>query len=104
MRSISTSPPPESASGGRPKLDLSATLSHELGHVLGFGHPCAVPGEHKRSFVDERAAPLLPCDREALTRTESLLAPSAESHSFGAHLGADDARGVCDVYAGQTTP
>lgn len=93
-----------SASANKPKLELSATLAHELGHVLGFGHPCAVPGEHKRSFLDERGAALAPCDRQALSQANSLLAPSAESHSFGARLSPDDARGVCEVYAPHAAP
>jgi hypothetical protein len=38
--------PLDSADANTASSDLSWTLAHELGHVLGFGHPCAAPGEH----------------------------------------------------------
>lgn len=80
--------------------DLQRSLAHELGHVLGFGHPCAARGEHQSSFLDTSGAPLSLCTEATLSHENSLLAPQTRSGQ-SAHLNADDVRGVCESYGTQ---
>lgn len=93
------------ATGSGPQL--SPALAHELGHVLGFGHPCAATGERPNAFVGPDGNTLVPCkvaNRDEVLRT--LMSPSAEPGSL-ATLSPDDLRGVCDVYGtagGATDP
>lgn len=79
---------------------LPRAFAHELGHVLGFGHPCAAPGERQSSFLDTDGAPLSRCTEAPLNSADSLLAPQSGSGN-SAHLSRDDVRGVCETYGTQ---
>ena len=86
----------------RQRLDLRGTLVHELGHVLGFGHPCAVFGERPQSFVTEQGTTLEPCESKKVAESTSVMMPSAELASERLAPSEDDARGLCEVYGNQS--
>jgi hypothetical protein len=81
--------------------DLANTMTHELGHVLGFDHTCILPGQ--AATIDHTGARVPTC-REALDAGDQRI---IESTMFAAQecgeekkatLGVDDEEAVCAVY------
>jgi MYXO-CTERM domain-containing protein len=91
----------ESEGGGDCRADLANTMTHELGHVLGFDHTCRLRGQ--AATVDHNGQPVPTCDEALSAGDERII----ESTMFAAQdcgeikkatLGVDDQEAVCAVY------
>jgi hypothetical protein len=77
--------------------DLQAALTHELGHVLGFQHPCW-SGFGPRAN-DDRGQPVPDCYDAPDDVQTSVMFPSTTPGDVSRRiLSADDRRGVCATY------
>ena len=86
-------PDPELGSLGQ---DVQGTLTHELGHLLGFEHSCMLPGEETR--LDDQGRPSPTCTLREDPRDTVMVASVPPGRPLPRALSADDARGVCAVY------
>jgi hypothetical protein len=77
-------------------IDLQNTLSHEVGHVLGFDHSCWDPVNGPQPLNGDK--PLTPCadDPELAQATMAPTAPPGDVNKRVLH--ADDRRALCEVY------
>jgi hypothetical protein len=87
-----------------PNIDLQATLTHELGHVIGLDHPCYL-GNVAPDEVDNEGNPVPSCSEPNLPAsiTDATMYPSATRGSIGERtLSADELLALHDLYpAGQ---
>jgi hypothetical protein len=82
-------------------IDLQNTLSHEVGHVLGFDHSCWDPLTGPQPLDGDK--PLTPCASDPKL-AEATMAPTAPPGDVSKRvLHEDDRNAVCDVYP-PTTP
>jgi hypothetical protein len=85
------------------RQDLQAALTHELGHLLGFDHPCST-GSGLRA-TDDKGAPVPDCHDAPPDLQSSVLFPArAPSDPPQRALSAEDQRGVCEVYPADKAP
>jgi hypothetical protein len=85
------------------RQDLQSAVTHELGHVLGFDHPCwSGVGPRAR---DDRGAPVPDCYGAPPELARETMFPSTEPGDVSRRALTDDARrGLCEVYpAGEPT-
>jgi hypothetical protein len=90
---------PELAKSGT--ADFQNTLTHELGHVLGFAHPCYTPTDGSARLADNNGQPELDCTDSHLPSTilATTMFPSVDlSDTARRTLSPDDQQAVCDVY------
>jgi uncharacterized protein (TIGR03382 family) len=86
---------------GRCKADLANTMTHEVGHVLGFDHTCLLPGQ--AATIDHNGQPVPLC-RQAISAgderiTESTMFAAQDcGETKKATLDVDDEAAVCAVY------
>lgn len=77
-------------------IDLQNTLSHEVGHVLGFDHSCWDPLTGPQPLDGDK--PLTPCASDPKL-AEATMAPTAPPGDVNKRvLHEDDRQAVCDVY------
>jgi hypothetical protein len=78
--------------------DLQNTLTHELGHVLGFAHSCRIMPDEP-STTDDQGRPVSNCAEASAEELASTMYPSVSATDLDRRtLTADDERGACDVY------
>jgi MYXO-CTERM domain-containing protein len=79
-------------------VDLTAVLTHEFGHVLGFEHPCRT-GSGMAATEDDRGRLLGVCTKADSELPSVMFPGSTAAASPGAAIGTEDVRGLCAVYA-----
>jgi hypothetical protein len=81
-------------------IDLQNTLSHEVGHVLGFDHSCWDPATGPQPLDGDK--PLPACSSDPLL-AEATMAPTAPPGDVSKRvLHQDDRNAVCDIYPPDT--
>lgn len=81
--------------------DFQNTVTHELGHVLGLGHPCWIANDGTGHLLDNNGQPQLDCSDPNLPLSiiDATMYPSVvPSDTLRRTLAADDQQAVCDSY------
>jgi hypothetical protein len=81
--------------------DFQNTVTHELGHVLGFAHPCWSATDGTPHLLDNSGLPELDCSAANLPAStiDSTMFPSVvPSDTLRRTLAADDQQAACDAY------
>jgi len=89
----------------RCKAELQNTLTHELGHLLGFDDTCQAPGEPQR--VDNNGNPVPPCGLVLPGNpiADTTMYPFQDCGEIKKEtLAADDIQAVCEVYPTSKDP
>jgi len=79
--------------------DLQNTLTHEMGHFMGFNHTCYTPGERRPRSTDNLGMPVVDCAvaSEAIQRT-TMYAATSPGETDKRNLKTEDIQGVCETY------
>lgn len=78
--------------------DIQNAVTHEIGHLLGFDHTCALAGE-PAGLADDKGRPRGSCDRATPEQLEATMFPSSTLGDTARRtLSPDDTRALCDVY------
>jgi MYXO-CTERM domain-containing protein len=79
--------------------DLQNTLTHEMGHFLGFNHTCYTPGERRPRSTDNLGMVVGDCAvaTEAIQRT-TMFAATTPGETDKRMLKPEDILGVCEAY------
>jgi hypothetical protein len=89
------------AGDGAGARDLRVTLVHELGHVLGFEHPCS-----EVVAATPQASALPPCEAAPPEVRAATMFPAEAGglRDYRLALSLDERRGLCDVYPRRPAP
>jgi MYXO-CTERM domain-containing protein len=91
--------------GSTPLHDLANALTHEMGHVLGFGHTCFVPDGIEAHPIDHTGAPVVECADASPEVRRTTMFPSADTGDVEKRsLEPDDRLAVCTVYPAASDP
>jgi hypothetical protein len=78
--------------------DLQNTLTHEVGHLLGFAHSCLLKAS-ELARTDDQGQPVPLCFEAGQAARESTMLASISQFDIDRRtLTPDDERGVCEVY------
>jgi MYXO-CTERM domain-containing protein len=81
------------------KQDLQSTLTHEMGHLLGFDHTCVMAGAPGAPPLDDMGNPVPSCDDASAAVRATTLFPSVTPNDVSKRtLEPDDQRAVCTTY------
>jgi hypothetical protein len=89
------------AGGSRPSgsHDLQNTLTHEIGHVIGFDHPCWDRNLGRPQPRDHRGMLVPDCNSSpSMVQATTMFASTMPGDISKRDLEADDKQAVCDVY------
>jgi MYXO-CTERM domain-containing protein len=81
------------------RQDLQSTLTHEMGHLLGFDHTCVMPGAPGAPPLDDMGNPVPACDDASAAVRATTLFPGVMPNDVSKRtLEPDDQRAVCTTY------
>jgi MYXO-CTERM domain-containing protein len=87
---------PELRGNGQPYHDLQNAVTHEMGHLIGLDHTCALTGIPP---LDHTGAQIPDCSVASPSVLETTMFPSANPGDIDKRtLAPDDQLAVCDIY------
>lgn len=85
--------------------DLQNTLTHEMGHFMGFNHTCYMPGERRPRGIDNTGMPVIDCAASSDLVKLTTMYPDTDPGETGKRmLEEDDILAVCETYTPALDP